>query len=49
MDIGYNGLITIETLPYPSAEESAARGLSYLKSIENIVSIERGKNPAKEQ
>jgi len=49
LDIGYTGYITIETLPYPSAEESAVRGLSYLKSIENFVGIERGKNPAKEQ
>ena len=40
-DIGYSGYITIETLPYPSAEESARRGFSYLKSIENTVTIER--------
>ena len=43
MDIGYNGYITIECLPYPSAEEAAARGLSYLKSIVNAVCIEREK------
>jgi len=43
MDIGYSGFISIECLPYPSAEESARRGLSYLKSIENSVQIEREK------
>ena len=45
IDIGYTGYITIETLPWPSAEESAVRGLSYLKSMENILAIERGKTP----
>ena len=41
MDIEYTGYITIECLPYPSAVESARRGLSYLKNMENIVRIER--------
>jgi len=41
VDIGYSGYISIECLPYPSAEESARRGLSYLKSMVNAVSIER--------
>ncbi|MDR1177011.1 MAG: sugar phosphate isomerase/epimerase [Treponema sp.] len=41
MDIGYTGYITLECLPFPGAEESARRGLSYMKSIEQIVSIER--------
>ena len=41
LDIGYTGYITIECLPYPNAEESARRGLSYLRDIENIVAIER--------
>ena len=41
VDIGYTGYITIESLPYPSAEECARRGLSYLKSIENAVGIEK--------
>ena len=44
LDIEYDGFITIECLPYPNAEESAVRGLSCLKSIENIVCIERSKN-----
>ena len=41
VDIGYTGYISIECLPWPTAEESARRGLSYLKSIVNTVSIER--------
>ena len=41
MDIGYGGYITLETLPRPSAEESARLGFSYVKSIVNVVSIER--------
>ena len=43
MDIGYEDYITIECLPYPSPEESARRGLSYLKSIVNAATIERQK------
>ena len=41
VDIGYTGYITIETLPWPTAEEAARRGFLYLKSIENAVIIER--------
>jgi sugar phosphate isomerase/epimerase len=41
LDIGYSGFITVECLPYPSAEESARRGLAYMKHIENAVTIER--------
>ncbi|MDR0720780.1 MAG: sugar phosphate isomerase/epimerase [Treponema sp.] len=41
IDIGYTGFITLECLPYPSAEESARRGLLYMKGIENVVNIER--------
>jgi sugar phosphate isomerase/epimerase len=41
MDIGYAGYITLECLPFPGAEESARRGLSYMKSIETMISIER--------
>jgi sugar phosphate isomerase/epimerase len=41
MDIGYTGYITLECLPFPGAEESARRGLAYMKSIEQIVSIEK--------
>jgi sugar phosphate isomerase/epimerase len=41
MDIGYSGYITLECLPFPSAEESARRGLAYMKSIETMVNIER--------
>jgi sugar phosphate isomerase/epimerase len=41
MDIGYTGFITLECLPYPSAGESARRGLLYMKSIENAVGIGR--------
>jgi len=43
IDIGYTDYITIECLPYPNPEESARRGLSYLKSIVNAVMIERQK------
>ena len=46
INIDYTGYITIECLPSPSAEESAVRGLSYLKSIENLITIEMGENPA---
>jgi sugar phosphate isomerase/epimerase len=41
LDIGYCGFITVECLPFPSAEESARRGLAYMKHIENAVIIER--------
>jgi sugar phosphate isomerase/epimerase len=41
LDIGYSGFITLECLPYPSAEESARLGLAYMKHIENAVTIER--------
>jgi len=41
IDIEYTGYISIECLPYPSAEESARRGLLYLKCIEKAVGIER--------
>ena len=41
VEIGYTGYITLECLPWPNAEESARRGLSFLKSIENAVYIER--------
>ena len=41
LDIGYSGYISIECLPVPTPEESARRGISYLKSIENAVYIER--------
>ena len=41
MDIGYTGYITLECLPWPHAAESARRGLSYLKSVESAVYIER--------
>jgi len=43
MDIEYAGYITIECLPYPNPEESARRGISYLKSVVNTVVIEREK------
>jgi sugar phosphate isomerase/epimerase len=36
IDIGYTGYISIECLPYPSAEESARLAFSYLKSMESI-------------
>jgi sugar phosphate isomerase/epimerase len=41
IDIGYTGFVTLECLPYPDAGESARRGLLYMKSIENAVTIER--------
>jgi sugar phosphate isomerase/epimerase len=41
MDISYTGYISIETLPVPSAEESARWGFSYLTNIVNAVNIER--------
>jgi sugar phosphate isomerase/epimerase len=41
MDIGYAGYITVECLPYPSAEESARRGFAYMKSVEKAAAIER--------
>ncbi|MCL2374668.1 MAG: sugar phosphate isomerase/epimerase [Treponema sp.] len=43
MDIGYDDYITIECLPYPNPQESAARGLSYLKGIVSAVTVERQK------
>ena len=39
-EIGYKGFITMECLPWPSAEECARRALVYMKSIERIVDIE---------
>lgn len=39
--IGYEGYITVECLPYPTAVEAAQRGLSYMKSIEQIVETKR--------
>jgi sugar phosphate isomerase/epimerase len=41
IDIGYTGFITLECLPCPGAGESARRGLLYMKSIENAVTVER--------
>ena len=43
LDTGYNGYITIECLPCPTAEEAAMRGLSYLKNITNALAVERQK------
>jgi sugar phosphate isomerase/epimerase len=40
-DIGYDKYITVECLPRPTAEESARRALSYMKSIESMVMAER--------
>lgn len=40
MEIEYRGFITVECLPWPSAEESARRALAYMKSIEEIAGIE---------
>jgi sugar phosphate isomerase/epimerase len=40
-EIGYNGYITIECLPAPTQEESARRGLAFLKSIESMAGIKR--------
>jgi sugar phosphate isomerase/epimerase len=41
VDIRYSGYISIECLPYPSAEESARLGLSLLKRIERTFELER--------
>jgi len=32
-DIGYNGYLSVECLPYPSGEEAAERAITYLKSL----------------
>ncbi|MCL2816026.1 MAG: sugar phosphate isomerase/epimerase [Oscillospiraceae bacterium] len=40
-DIGYEGYITLECLPYPDQKEAARRGLDYMKSVERAVCIER--------
>ena len=41
MDIGYDGYITVECLPVPNPEESARRGLCYMKNIAEAAEIER--------
>lgn len=38
-DIGYEGYITLECLPYPDPKEAARRGLDYMKSVERAVFI----------
>jgi sugar phosphate isomerase/epimerase len=40
LEIGYRGFITVECLPWPSAEESAQRAFTYMKSIEKMALIE---------
>jgi sugar phosphate isomerase/epimerase len=39
-EIGYNGFITVECLPWPTPEESAQRAIDYMRSVEKIVKIE---------
>jgi len=41
IEIGYKGFITMECLPWPTAEECARRALSYIRSIVNIAEIEK--------
>ena len=40
IEIGYKGYITVECLPWPSAEESARRALAYMESMEKTAGIE---------
>lgn len=41
MEIGYQGYITVECLPYPTQILCAQRGLAYMKAMETILSIEK--------
>ena len=41
IEIGYNGYITVECLPWPSAEESARRALVNMENIEKIAGMEK--------
>ena len=41
MDVNYQGYIVAEYQPYPSAMESAVRGLKYMKLMEQAAEIER--------
>ena len=41
-EIGYQGYITTECVPLPTAYDCADLGLKYMKAMEQIVDIERG-------
>lgn len=41
LDVGYQGYITAECQPFPTAEACAVRALSYMKALESAVLIER--------
>lgn len=45
-EIGYQGYITTECVPLPTAYDCADLGLKYMKAMEQIVDIERGRLPA---
>lgn len=40
-DIGYDGYITLETLPKPTAVQAAENGIKYLRAIDKVVSLEK--------
>ena len=41
MDVNYQGYIVAEYQPYPTAMESAVRGLEYMRLMERAAEIER--------
>ena len=36
-EIGYDGYLSVECLPYPNGEEAAKRALAYMKQLEQSV------------
>jgi sugar phosphate isomerase/epimerase len=45
LDIGYDGIITSECLPWPDAETAARQGLAYMKALEACVQVESWRDP----
>ena len=41
LDVGYNGWIVTECIPWPSEDICAERGMAYMQAIETIVQIKR--------
>ena len=39
-DIDYQGFVTVEVMPFPSAIEAARRSINYMKALECVVDIE---------
>ena len=38
--INYDGFVTVEVLPFPTASEAARRSIDYMKALERVVDIE---------